>query len=268
MTSSIDIWTEKHEEFCLENGITPSAKLLWQWLMRLGKLSDEAEPDLTEFNEWVAKHRGKGYSRPTLKAALEQLKSLRVIQIVKKFTWRIFRLVVRPLEWLFPKKPNKFGPTKVKLVTNRVVNFYLEKNFQNRSKTFKSQPSNPQSSDAGSKQQQQSPLIQENLSILSEAGITFKPKELEVLDRPTNEIKLALIMFELRGGFEKTENPEGWIRTCLRERYWEEDRNYEALLNRLGNLTIWSELFGDATSSPISPFGLDINSKYIRTAPY
>jgi len=255
-------WTEKHDEFCLQNSITPSAKLLWQWLLRQDSLGNECEPDLADFNDWVSKHKGKGYSRPTLKNALELLKSLRVIQVIKKFTWRIFRLVVRPLEWLFPKKSNKFKGCKVKLVTSRIVDFCLEKNFQFRYKTFNSQPSKPQPSDRDTKQQQQSTLIEENLGILSDAGINFKPKELEVLDRPSSEIKAALALFEIRGGFAKSTNPEGWIRDCLRDRYWEEDRNFQVLFNKFGNSTIWDELFPDFKFEiiPDTIFGLDINS--------
>ena len=55
-------WTEEHEAFCYQHQITPAAKTLWQWLMRQGEISSEIEPNLAEFNEWVAKVRGKGYS--------------------------------------------------------------------------------------------------------------------------------------------------------------------------------------------------------------
>jgi hypothetical protein len=248
VSDSTQFWTEKHEEFCLENRVTPSAKLLWQWLMRQGELGNESEPDLKEFNEWVAKHRGKRYSIPTLKGAFEQLANLRIIYVAKKFTWRIYRLIVRPLEWLFPKKRGKFRATQVKLVTNNIINFYVEKNFQKPNKTFNLQPSKPQLSEPGlgsSSNPQSISSIQENVDTLQSAGIDFDHDDTEVVTRPHSEIRLALIMFELRGGFEKISNPEGWVRTCLRTRIWEEPRNYEYLLSKFGNLTIWDELFSD-----------------------
>jgi len=223
------IWSEKHEEFCLENRLPPAAKLLWQWLMRQGQLGEELEPDLAEFNEWVAKHRGKGYSRPTLKSALNQLIECRIVQMVKKYTWRIVKIITRPLDWLNPKKK-----------------------LRNENEIYDLPAPNAYATEAGTQQQQQSFPVQENVSVLVEAGIDFDETDTEVIQRPHNEIKLALIMFELRGGFEKIPNPEGWIRTCLRNRIWEEPRNYQYLLSQWGNLTTWFELFPDEREPVIS----------------
>ncbi|GBG20355.1 hypothetical protein NIES4072_40320 [Nostoc commune NIES-4072] len=47
-------WTEAHEAFCYQHHIPPAAKILWQWLMRQGQIASEIEPDLSEFNTWVA----------------------------------------------------------------------------------------------------------------------------------------------------------------------------------------------------------------------
>ena len=235
------VWTERHDEFCLENRIKPSAKLLWQWLIRQSKLSAEIEPDLKDFNAWAAKHRLKPFCRDTLKDALQQLIDLRVVHVVKRFTWHVVRLVTRSLLDLFPRKKSR-----------------------QREEICVLPPSNPQSDDRGTKQQQQSFPIQDNVADLRNAGLDFDNNDPEVVSYPNNEIKLALAMFEIRGGIEKIENPEGWIRTCLRERYWEEDRNYEALFKKLGNLEIWGELFPDNNLNQLRPlltlFGLDINS--------
>ena len=235
------VWTEKHDEFCLENRIKPSAKLLWQWLIRQCKLSNELEPDLVDFNAWVAKHRLKPFCRKTLKDALQQLIDLRVIHLVKRFTWRVVRIITRSLLDLFPKKK-----------------------LRQREEIYVSPASNPQSFEGDAKQQQQSFPIQDNVAELRNAGLDFDNNDTEVVSYPNNEIKLAVAMFELRGGIEKIENPEGWIRTCLRERYWEEDRNYEALFKKLGSLEIWGELFPDNSLNQLRPlltlFGLDINS--------
>ncbi|MHC5740277.1 MAG: hypothetical protein ACYTXH_36660, partial [Nostoc sp.] len=95
-------WTEEHEAFCYKHHICPAAKSLWQWLMRQGLIAEEVEPDLSEFNATVAKARGKGYSHNYLKKIFDQLVEHRVIQVVKQYSWKIFKLLVRPLEWLKP----------------------------------------------------------------------------------------------------------------------------------------------------------------------
>ncbi|AFY34884.1 hypothetical protein [Calothrix sp. PCC 7507] len=217
-------WTEEHESFCYLNHIPHAAKILWQWLMRQGEISTEVEPDLSEFNRWVEKSRGKGYSHNYLKQMFNLLVEQRVIQVVKQYSWKIFRLLVRPLDWLKPpKKPR-------------------EKNLQNSNCSYGSPTSNQQSAETGNIQQQHS-NIDQNLATLADNGIHFDEREKEVLARPTNEIQLAIIMFNLRGGFEKIHNPEGFIRDCLRRRYWEHPHNYNHLLQLYGNSTEWDELF-------------------------
>lgn len=231
------VWTDKHEEFCLENRITPAARLLWQYLIKQGELNNESEPDLAEFNAEIAKHRGKGYCRVTLKKALSQLIDLRIIHLVKRFTWRLVRIVTRSISDLFPKKK-----------------------LRNENESYALPTPNPQSSEPGIGSSSNSSLIQANVQALTDAGMYFDELCTEVVDRPANEIKLALFLFEWRGGFEKIPNPEGWIRNCLRNRLWEEPRNYEYILSKVGNLTTSVELFPDEVITPTTIFGLDINS--------
>ncbi|MBD2775180.1 hypothetical protein [Iningainema tapete] len=196
-------WSQKHEAFCLENQIPPAAKLLWQWLIIQG-IGEETEPDLAEFNDWVKKHRGKGYCRLTLKNALAKLVECRVITLIKQYTWRIVKIVTRPLDWLLPKK-----------------------NLQKQNEIYASQTSNPQSienevnsssyphNDAGDKE--------EILEICNEAGINYPPnKPARIFTYSVEEIKLAIASFFIRGGHEKIRNPQGWLIDCLQWRYWEE----------------------------------------------
>lgn len=213
-------WTEEHEAFCYRNHISPAAKSLWQWLMRQGEISEEIEPDLSAFNAWVEKNRGKGYAHNYLKQIFNQLIEHRVIQVVKQYSWKIFKLLVRPLSCLKPRR---------------------EKNLQNRNSSYKQQPSNDSNAVEESIQQQHST----NKQLLEDNGIYYDDNVTQVLHRPTNEIRLAIIMFNLRGGFEKIENPEGFIRDCLRFRWWEYSRNYNHLLQLYGNSTEWDDLFPD-----------------------
>jgi hypothetical protein len=106
---SVTDWTNKHDEFCLEHAITPSAKLLWQWLVYGGE-NKELEPDLQdEFNEWVAKKRGKPFDPKTIKTAIKQLDDCGLINIVRKFSWKVYRLFLRPLDWLTPRKKPRYS---------------------------------------------------------------------------------------------------------------------------------------------------------------
>ena len=96
------MWTKKHDDFCLSTQITPSAQLLWRWLMSEGQPGDRIEIDLKlEFNIWVAKHRIQGgFCSHTLKTALYQLESAGVIVIERTYTWSIHAVVYRALKWL------------------------------------------------------------------------------------------------------------------------------------------------------------------------
>lgn len=116
--SRVTDWTDKHDEFCLANNIPPAAKLLWEWLTRLGE-AEEVEPDLGEFNDWVKKHRAKGYCRPTLKNALGKLIDCGVVNLIRQYTWKIVKIVTRPLAWLTPKKKLTRTTTNLRFTTRK-----------------------------------------------------------------------------------------------------------------------------------------------------
>lgn len=214
-------WTEEHELFCYQNRIPPAAKSLWFWLVTQGKEGRESEPDLQEFNQWVAKKRGKPYGQTYLRKMYGALVENKVVTEIKKFTWRIYRVIVKPLEWLKPPKPPS------------------EKKVQNLYFNSKTQGSNTQSVVDEVKQQQ----LNLNQEILAEEGIEFDIKETEVLDRPTLEVKVAIALYKIRGGAEKVQNPEGMIRKCLREKWWTSKNNQKALNAYFPcNSKVWDDL--------------------------
>jgi hypothetical protein len=193
-------WTDLHEAFCYQHHICPAAKTLWQWLMRQGEIASEIEPHLVkEFNTWVTKVRGKGYDRKHLNYIFNQLVESRIIRVIKKFSWAEFRLVVRPVEWLNPPRKKR------------------GKKSQNQNLSPTLDPSNDLSAVAGSMQQQHS-NSSINQEILSESGIHIDDNVTEVLDCPNWELRIAIVLFKIRGGFAKIENPEGFIRDCVRGR--------------------------------------------------
>ncbi|WGV23361.1 hypothetical protein [Halotia branconii] len=221
-------WTEQHDAFCLENKLTPAAKLLWQWLIRQG-MGEEIEPDLKEeFNHWVEKHRGKPYHRDTLKEALQQLINCRVVQLVKKFKWHIVRIITRPLDWLKPRK-----------------------NSPKRNQNCDSPPSNPQSAEQGFSSSSNTSFSEDQLlimeSVLSECekeGIVFDPVQSpEILEYSLEEVQYALALFKNRGGHQtdyrgkpRIRNPQGWLLTCLRKCWYRQadQWSFGGLLAALG----------------------------------
>ncbi len=194
-------WTDKHDEFCLENGLTPCAKLLWQWILR----QKDDEPDLKDFNDWVKNHRGKPYCRLTIKTAFNQLVESRVIKLVKQFTWHLVRIVTRAIDDLFPKK---------KLRTENQI--------------YDSPTSNHSESDGRLTNNSQSIYSSEDkveiLESCASHGIFFDPKQDTILyEYELDDIGLALDYYYSLSDVVKRSiyNPPGWFLTCLRDRYWE-----------------------------------------------
>ncbi len=144
--------------------------------------------------------------------------------MIKQYSWKIFKLIVRPLSWLeLPRKKRK-------------------QNSQNCHSSDNLQLENDCSTESGL-DSSSSLNIDLNIKLLEEEGIFYDYIEAEVLDRPQCEVKVAIALFKLRGGFETITNPEGWIRVCLRRRWWEDARNYYLLSLEYGHLRTWEEFF-------------------------
>ena len=209
-------WTEAHEAYCYQHHIPPAAKILWQWLMRHGQIASEIEPDLSEFNAWVAKTRGKPYGHNYLKKIFDILVSCRVLQVIKRYSWKISKLFVRPLSWLNPpKKPR-------------------EKNLQNNNSSYKKDLSNDTNAESGvnSSSNNLTPTTAEFeelerqhdiLTACAEYQIYFDPNKRttrHLLEFDIEWVQSALAHFVKRGGHQVIKNPQGWLINCLRECYW------------------------------------------------
>lgn len=199
------LWTDKHDAYCLEHRIAPSAKLLWQWLVFRSE-APEQEPDLAEFNDWIGRHRGETYHRDTLKRALSQLIDCKIVIPLKRFSWRIWRFVLRPISLISsPPVPRK--------------------NSHIRDEMRDPYHSNPQSvvgegiAAAASNS--------EILTVCEDAGIPFRKSEAgNLLKNPISDVERAIAHFWCRGGHDKIENPQGWLIECLRRRWWEGENEY------------------------------------------
>ncbi|WP_445626627.1 hypothetical protein [Nostoc sp. DSM 114167] len=211
-------WTEEHEAYCYKHHIPPAAKILWQWLMRQGQIATKIEPDLSEFNAWVAKTRGKPYAHNYLKKIFEILVSCRVLQVIKQYSWKITKLLVRPLSWLNPPKKRQ------------------EKKLYNHNSSYNSPPSNDISAEQGlnSSSNNITPTTaefeelerqHEILTACAEYEIYFDPNKRttrQLFEFDIGDVRLALKHFVLRGGNQAINNPQGWLINCLHNCYWED----------------------------------------------
>ncbi|MEA5601064.1 hypothetical protein [Nostoc sp. UHCC 0252] len=225
-------WTEEHDAFCYQHHIPPAAKILWQWLMRQGQIAAEIEPDLSEFNAWVAKTRGKPYSHNYLKKIFEILVSSRVLQVIKQYSWKITKLLVRPLSWLNPPKKRR------------------EKKLHNHNSSYNSQPSNGISAEQGVNSSSNSITLttaefeelerqHEILIACAEYEIYFDPNKRatrHLLEFDISDVRLALKHFVKRGGHQKIPDSQAWLISCLRECYWaDKSLNLSAFMQLLNS---------------------------------
>ena len=213
-------WTEEHDVYCYKHHIPPAAKILWQWLMRQGQIASEIEPDLSEFNAWVAKTRGKPYAHNYLKKIFEILVSSRVLQVIKQYSWKITKLLVRPIAWLNPpKKPR-------------------EKKLHNHNSSYDLPPSNDTNAEPGVNSSSNSltlttvdfeelERLHEILTACAEYEIYFDPNKRttrHLLEFDIEDVRNALKHFVKRREHQVIKNPQGWLINCLHNCYWEDEQ--------------------------------------------
>lgn len=206
-------WTEKHDAYCLQNRLTPTAKLIWQWLIHTER-PEEAEPDLKQFNAWAAKHRGKPFHRDTLKKAWDDLIEADIIHPIKQFTWAIWRVVIRPINLLLypistPRKQSRF-----------------EENDRD------SQPSNALVA-SDEVIAAAATDIKNDIRVVTceEAGITYSnPSFLRKFS--LGKVRAAIALFFERGGhgvdcdgLPHISNPRGFVRDALEKGWIDEQEN-------------------------------------------
>ncbi|OUL28792.1 hypothetical protein [Nostoc sp. 106C] len=98
--------TEKELAFFLEQNTIPLTQALWEWIALQGKIGTQIEIDLEEFEQFVTKHRGTKFARWWLKKRFKWLINHRIIQVIKEFSSTAYRIVLRPFDWLKPRKKN------------------------------------------------------------------------------------------------------------------------------------------------------------------
>ncbi|PAX52860.1 hypothetical protein [Brunnivagina elsteri] len=228
-------WTEKHESFCLKKGIIGSAERLWYWLIQHNPIGEEIEPDLTDFNQWVNKNRGKGYCPRQLKNAFNKLIECGVIAPIKRFNWHCFKLRLLPLNPVrntekkqseFVHESSKISPERREELRKSAHRFYQQQKDLDIIKRCVSNET------------------RETIrAICREIGINLTNDKCEIFYFPVAEIKACVAIYKkrilkspkiLRGlatVFDLCTNPVGWLVSALRDCYHLEDVNIRLLSN-------------------------------------
>jgi hypothetical protein len=101
------MWTKKHDNFALAQkkhgkSIPPSAQFVWRFYeRRRHSLGEEMDIDLEQCNKWIARQKGSGFDRKTLKNAIALLAEVGVMTIVKNYhNWRDYRIILHSIEYI------------------------------------------------------------------------------------------------------------------------------------------------------------------------
>ncbi|BAY08609.1 hypothetical protein [Calothrix sp. NIES-2098] len=106
-SKTLSLRTEKELAFFLEQNTIPLTQALWEWIALQGKIGTQIEIDLRDFEQFVTKHRGTKFARWWLLKRFKWLIQHRVIQVIKEFSSTAYRILLRPFDWLKPRKKNQ-----------------------------------------------------------------------------------------------------------------------------------------------------------------
>ena len=114
--------TEVHDAIALT--LTPCAGQLHRYLLRELPAGKQQELELEAFSDWSSEYRYRPYSIRHIQRALQELLSVGLVNIVRRYTARIYKLIC-------------FHPGQDKNVTK------LDEKVQSRTEMSKIEPSNP-----------------------------------------------------------------------------------------------------------------------------
>ena len=219
------MWNKKHDKFAYNQGLMPSSAFLLRWILRKAKLNEicELEIDLKKFNTWVGKERGKPYHRRTLDLAIAQLNDQTegMIVVLKRYTPWIFKILIRPLD------------------------FVLQNKHAKREKIDNRNDLNPMYSEDHKKrlEQQQHQNISKIDSLFQKVNLNFTTDALGRIWRMAgkkieNVIKtIELLVYQNSTPSNKPiERPHGFVIDCLKYRWYDNfDLYYQPEIPKFGN---------------------------------
>ena len=137
--------TEEHDAISI--GMTPCAGQLYRWLLRQAPAGMAQEMELQDFANWSATYRGgQPYSIRHIQRAFQELIDKKLVEVVRRFTGRIFRLIC-------------WHPDQDKNVAD------LDQNVETVTQMSQKQPSNPHDTVTAIETNKEDQQIQETIGI-------------------------------------------------------------------------------------------------------
>ncbi len=219
------IWTKRHATYCVQNRLTPTAVVLWQWLLHEMPESSTEIIDLHDFNKWVEDTRGKPHDPKSVKSATKQLIKVGVLTRAQSYTSHVWKWTLKSINLLLPPTP---PPTPKKATA--------------KPKIPNPQPETDETSKTGNNSsssinlEEKSKDTDEILAECEAAGIPFVKKERpKVLNFPLHQVKIALAYFQFRYPDEESRleirSFQGTLIYFLRKRCWNANINFLMNLN-------------------------------------
>lgn len=229
-------WTKKHTDLAISKNLTKNACLLWQWLVICEELEGKTDTvDLKEFNHYVAQKTGHPLDNRTIKSSADRLMEAGIVQW-ENFNQFIRKVTVKVIRELLPPKLKK-----------------TYKDCNSSASLADLDTSNPHDdAQEGLAEAANISLINElgeevvanletNIEKCEQAGIYFDSEDAAKLLawEDVEEVEKAIKLFLKRGGHEKIQNPEGWLRRCLEKRWFDKPKfTFTDALLHLANLIL------------------------------
>lgn len=216
----MSIWTKRHTTYCVQNRLTPTAVVLWQWLIQEMPEGNTEIIDLHDFNKWVEDSRGKAHDPKSVKSATKQLLKVGILTRPHRYTSHVWKWKLSSINLLVPPTPPpapKKADAKVKIPDKKPETDDLSLTGNNSSSiNIKSE------------------ISQDADQILAEceaAGIPFVKKERpKVLNFPLHQVKIALEYFKYRypdqESREEIRSFQGTLIYFLRQKCWNWNNNF------------------------------------------
>lgn len=241
------IWTKRHATYCVQKRLTPTAVVLWQWLLHEMPESSTEIIDLHDFNKWVEDTRGKPHDPKSVKSATKQLIKVGILIRAQSYTSHVWKWTLKSINLLLP-------PT-LSLTPKKSVA---------KPKIPDPQPSIDESSETSNNSSSSINLegnSQDADEILAEceaAGIPFvKAERPKVLNFPLHQVKIALAYFKYRFPDQESQleirSLQGTLIYFLRKQCWNQNINFLMNLNVYKILPDWvfDLCLGDHSLDPV-----------------
>lgn len=232
-TPRLTAWTKKHDELCLKYKIPNSAQKLWHWLICFGQIGKRIEPSLKDFNAWIEPQRGKPFCQKQLKNAFNKLLECNLIKLVKQYNWHEFKLIIKPLSWLLPRKETAEKKSDLeKSSSNSQPETQSNQNSLADRDDQQQQSLNSLNEQVTNNTKPQTRVSLETKQSIKQLCLTADiklPEECELYYFPIEKIKISLGFLKIRNKRDTIPNPIGWLIDCLRKEYYFEPENQRTL---------------------------------------